>query len=108
MPRKPAGKFGPIKRQHGRIAGLDALLDTLLASCPTVTKIVPGRMGRKRGKTPAKLKVQYETGPGSGNPDQPASGLKCIYTQAGSWQEVFIVCSDPPAVAAWIEKFGPS
>lgn len=104
MPRKPSGKFGPIKRQHGRIDGLDELLDKLLADCPSVTKIVPGRMGRKRGKTPAKLKVQYETGPASGNPDQPATGLKCIYTKAGSWQEVFIVCSTIDDVTKWIEE----
>ncbi len=99
MPRKPQGKFGSIKRQHGRVAGLDALLDRLLAECPGVTKIVPGRMGRKRGKTLAKLKVQYAT-------NEPATGLKCIYTNAGSWQEVFVVCRDAEAAKAWIEQHG--
>ena len=99
MSRKPAGKFGPIKRQHGRVHGLDTVLDHLLSQCPSISKIVPGRMGRKRGKTPAKLKVQYAT-------NDPASGLKCIYTHAGSWQEVFIVCADPASVQAWIEANG--
>lgn len=96
MPKKPAGKFGPIKRQHGRVAGLDELLDRLIDECPNVTRIVPGRMGRKRGKTVAKLKVQYAT-------NEPATGLKCIYTNAGSWQEVFIVCDDAENVKWWIE-----
>ncbi|MEM1354662.1 MAG: hypothetical protein AAGH88_07250 [Planctomycetota bacterium] len=106
MARKPAGKFGPIKRQHGRVAGLDDVLDRLLAECPSVSKIVPGRMGRKRGKTPARLRVQYETGPGTANADQPATGVKCIYTRAGSWQEVFVVCNDPRQVMAWVDALG--
>jgi len=96
MSRKDKGKFGRIKRQHGRVVGLDALLDRIIEDCPHVTKIVPGRMGRKRGKTPQKFKVQYAT-------NEPATGLKCIYTSAGSWQEVFLVCSDVDAAQAWIE-----
>lgn len=98
---KPGGKFGPIKRQHGRVRGLDVLLDRLIAECPTVTKIVPGRMGRKKGKTPQTLRVQYTTTAPDGT---RATGLKCLYTSAGSWQEVFLVCSDPEAARAWIER----
>jgi len=90
------GKFGPIKRQHGRVAGLDALLDKIIDECEHVTKIVPGRFGRKRGKTEQKFKVQYVT-------NDPATGLKCLYTQAGSWQEVFLVCNDTAKAKAWVE-----
>lgn len=95
MGRKDKGKFGAIKRQHGRVTGLDALLDRLIAECPGVTKIVPGRFGRKRGKTAQQFKVQYPT-------NDPATGLKCLYTNAGSWQEVFLVCDDVAAAQAWI------
>jgi hypothetical protein len=92
-------KFGAIKRQHGRVQGLDDLLDHILAHCPGVERIIPGRMGRKSGKTPAKLKIQYPTG-GPGKP----SGLKCIYTRQGSWQEVFLICSDTAKAQAWLEN----
>ncbi len=98
---RPGGKFGPIKRQHGRVEGLDALLERLVRECPTVSRIVPGRMGRKRGRTPPTLRVQYVTTAPDGT--RP-TGLKCLYTRAGSWQEVFLVCSDPDAARAWIEK----
>ena len=94
-------KHGPIKRQHGRVEGLDTLLDRIVRDCPHVTRIVPGRMGRKRGNTRPKLRVQYETGEADGR-----SGLKCIYTCAGSWQEVFLVCSDPEKAGAWLEAEG--
>lgn len=89
-------KFGDIKRQHGRIEGLDALLDRVMRDCPEVTRIVPGRMGRKKGNTPTRLRVQYATG-------SPPTGLKCLYTRNGSWQEVFLVCSDAEAARAWLE-----
>ncbi|WP_428388420.1 DUF2103 domain-containing protein [Mucisphaera sp.] len=113
---KPGGKFGPIKRQHGRVQGLDALLDRIINECPYVTRIVPGRFGRKRGKTKPTFKIQYPTTPdGSGDRDK-ATGLKCLYTHAGSWQEVFLVCEDVWAAEAWLvglsiaeptEKHGP-
>lgn len=93
-------KFGPIKRQHGRIEGLDDLLDRIIRECPHVTRIVPGRMGRKHGNTPARLKIQYATSPQGGG---PATGLKCIYTKSGSWQEVFLVCDDIDAARKWLE-----
>lgn len=97
-------KFGNIKRQHGRIEGLDVILDRIVRECPHVTRIIPGRMGRKRGKTPGGLKVQYPTTPGG--VDDPASGLKCIYTRQGSWQEVFLVCDDAAEARRWLEASG--
>lgn len=106
-------KFGRIKRQHGRVEGLDALLDLILRDCPNVQKIVPGRMGRKRGNTAAMLRVQYTTGSSSTSAADPAdqgsappgaTGLKCIYTKAGSWQEVFLVCDDTDAARAWLSQ----
>jgi len=89
-------KFGRIKRQHGRVGGLDELLDYVVANCPHVTRIVPGRIKRRRGKTPPSFKVQYPTG----------AGLKCLYTGTGTVQEVFLVCSDPDAVRAWLAGEG--
>src|SRR3954452_5813921 len=79
-----AMKFGRIKRQHGRVGGLDAILDRIIADCAHVSRIVPGRIKVRRGKTPPNLKVQYETD----------SGLKCLYTGTGTVQEVFLICSD--------------
>ena len=97
-------KFGPIKRQHGRVNGLDAVLDRIVTDCPHVTRIVPGRMGRKRGRTAPGLSIQYATARGSGS--AAATGLKCIFTNQGSWQEVFLVCSDTEAARAWLESSG--
>jgi hypothetical protein len=95
-------KFGPIKRQHGRVAGLDELLARIIRQCPHVSRIVPGRMGRKRGNTPAKLRIQYATARGAAG----VTGLKCIYTQSGSWQEVFLVCDDAEKARRWLVEKG--
>jgi hypothetical protein len=89
-------KFGRIKRQHGRVGGLDEILDRIIKHCPHVTRIVPGRITRRRGKTPANFKVQYAT---------PA-GLKCLYTGTGTVQEVFLICSDEPAARQWLVDEG--
>jgi hypothetical protein len=85
-------KFGRIKRQHGRVGGLDAILDRIIADCPHVSRIVPGRIKVRRGKTPPSFKVQYATD----------SGLKCLYTGTGTVQEVFLICSDNGAAARWL------
>ena len=85
-------KFGRIKRQHGRVPGLDEILDQIVRDCPHVTRIVPGRINVRRGKTPASFKVQYPT---------PA-GLKCLYTSTGTVQEVFLICSDMDGARQWL------
>lgn len=85
-------KFGRIKRQHGRVGGLDALLNRIVAQCPHVSRIVPGRIKVRRGKTPASFKIQYPT---------PA-GLKCLFTGTGTVQEVFLICSDTDATQRWL------
>ncbi len=85
-------KFGKIKRQHGRVWGLDRILERIIAECPGVTRIVPGRITVRRGKTPPSFKVQYPT---------PA-GIKCLYTSTGTVQEVFLICSDAPAARQWL------
>jgi hypothetical protein len=89
-------KFGKIKRQHGRVGGLDEVLDHIIKHCPHVTRIVPGRIKVRRGKTPPSFKVQYPT---------PA-GLKCLYTGTGTVQEVFLICTDPQAAQTWLEGEG--
>ncbi|MGE5608369.1 MAG: DUF2103 domain-containing protein [Bacillota bacterium] len=89
-------KFGRIKRQHGRIGGLDEVLDHIIKKCPHVSRIVPGRITVRRGKTPAVFKVQYPT----------AAGLKCLYTSTGTVQEVFLVCSDAEATERWLGEEG--
>lgn len=85
-------KFGRIKRQHGRIGGLDELLNRIVRECPHVTRIVPGRISARRGKTPANFKIQYPT----------QAGLKCLYTATGAVQEVFLICSDMTAARQWL------
>lgn len=85
-------KFGRIKRQHGRVGGLDAILDFIVKNCPHVSRIVPGRIKVRRGHTPPSFKVQYPT---------PA-GLKCLYTGTGTVQEVFLICSDAAGAQQWL------
>ncbi len=89
-------KFGRIKRQHGRVGGLDAILDRIVKECPHVSRIVPGRIKVRRGKTPPSFKVQYTT---------PA-GLKCQYNGTGTVQEVFLICVDEAATRAWLVGAG--
>ena len=91
-------KFGRIKRQHGRVGGLDELLNEIVANCPHVTRIVPGRIKVRRGKTPPSFKVQYPT----------SAGLKCLYTGTGTVQEVFLICSDAEATSKWLADAGLS
>jgi hypothetical protein len=89
-------KFGRIKRQHGRIKGLDRILDTIVAECPFVSRIVPGRIKVRRGKTAPTFKVQYPT---------PA-GIKCLYINTGTVQEVFLISSDAEKAIAWLKAEG--
>jgi hypothetical protein len=85
-------KFGRIKRQHGRVGGLDEILNFIVANCPHVSRIVPGRIKVRRGKTPPNFKVQYPT----------SAGLKCLYTGTGTVQEVFLIFSDADATKKWL------
>lgn len=85
-------KFGKIKRQHGRVGGLDSILDRIVGDCPYVTRIVPGRIKVRRGKTPPSFRVQYPT----------AAGLKCLYNSTGTVQEVFLICSDGAKAREWL------
>jgi hypothetical protein len=90
-------KFGRIKRMHGRVGGLDKILDDIVERCPHVTRIVPGRIKVRRGKTPPNFKVQYLTD----------AGVKCLYTGTGTVQEVFLICSDQEKALAWVKaEFG--
>jgi hypothetical protein len=89
-------KFGRIKRQHGRVGGLDELLDFIVTNCPHVSRIVPGRIKVRRGRSPANFKVQYPTD----------AGLKCLYTGTGTVQEVFLICSDTGAAREWLCNTG--
>lgn len=86
-------KFGRIKRQHGRVGGLDAILDKIVRDCPHVSRIVPGRIKTRRGKGDRAFKVQYDTG---------KTGLKCLYVGPGTVQEVFLICTDPAAAEKWL------
>lgn len=89
-------KFGKVKREHGRVRGLDAVCDAIIRQCPQISRIVPGRIKPRRGNGPATLRVQYAT---------PA-GLKCLYASAGgAVQEVFLVCRDEEKATAWIEAW---
>ena len=85
-------KFGRIKRQHGRVGGLDKLLDRIVKQCPHVTRIVPGRIKVRKGNSGPSFKVQYPTG----------AGLKCLYAGTGTVQEVFLICSDAEGAKRWL------
>jgi hypothetical protein len=89
-------KFGRVKRQHGRVGGLDAILDRIVKQCPHVSRIVPGRIKVRRGKTPPSFRVQYPTD----------AGLKCLYNGTGTVQEVFLICTDAEATKAWLRDEG--
>ena len=89
-------KFGKVKRQHGRVGGLDEVLDLIIKRCPHVTRIVPGRIKVRRGKTPPSFKVQYPTD----------AGLKCLYTGTGTVQEAFLVCANSDAARQWLRDNG--
>jgi len=89
-------KFGRIKRQHGRIGGLDEILQRIVAECPHVSRIVPGRIKVRRGKTPPCFRMQYPT---------PA-GLKCLYHSTGTVQEVFLISANPGAAMQWLIESG--
>ncbi|RYG66842.1 hypothetical protein EON77_17050, partial [bacterium] len=82
--------------RHVRAAGHDAIQDRIMTRCPHVTRIVPGRIKVRRGKTPPSFKVQYAT----------PSGVKCLYNGTGTVQEVFIVSNDAAAVEAWLVAEG--
>ncbi|HEX3359101.1 MAG TPA: DUF2103 domain-containing protein [Tepidisphaeraceae bacterium] len=85
-------KFGRVKRQHGRVGGLDQILDKIIKNCPHVSRIVPGRIKVRRGKTPPSFKIQYPTD----------AGLKCLYTGTGTVQEVFLICSNSDEAKKWL------
>jgi hypothetical protein len=89
-------KFGRIKRQHGRVSGLDAILDRIVRNCPHVSRIVPARIKVRHGKTPPRFKVQYPT------PD----GLKCQFVATGTVQEVFLICADGEKARQWLIENG--
>jgi hypothetical protein len=91
-------KFGKIKRMHSRVGGLDAILEHVLAECPGVTRIVPGPIKVRRGKTPRRFKVQYATN----------TGLKCLFNGTGTVQEVFLVTSQPDQATEWIDTHFPT
>ena len=61
-----------------------------------VSRIVPGRIKVRRGKTPPSFKIQYPT---------PA-GLKCLYTGTGTVQEVFLICSNANEAKKWLVDEG--
>ncbi len=89
-------KFGRIKRQHGRVGGLDEILDRIVKQCPYVSRIVPGRIKVRRGKGNSSFKIQYPT----------TAGLKCLYTGTGTVQEVFLICNDAAAARNWLIDSG--
>ncbi len=86
-------KYGRVKREHGRVRGLDDACDAIIKLGPAVSRIVPGRITRRRGTGPAKLTVQYATD----------TGVKCLWLISGTVQEVFIVSSDPTATVQWLQ-----
>lgn len=77
---------------HGRVGGLDKILNKIVAGCPHVSRIVPGRIKVRRGKGDYAFKVQYPT----------EAGLKCMYIGPGTVQEVFLICVDGEKARQWL------
>jgi hypothetical protein len=94
----PEVKFGRIKRQHGRVNQLDPILDRLVSQCPFVSRIVPGRIKVRRGKTPPAFTVQYPT----------TAGVKCQFVSGGAVQEIFLICSDSEKTIQWLKQHPPT
>lgn len=67
-------------------------MDRIVRDCPHVSRIVPGRIKVRRGKTPPSFKVQYPT----------QAGLKCQYIGTGTVQEVFLICIDAAQARQWL------
>lgn len=88
-------KFGKIKKQHGRLNGLDQTCEAILKGCTSVSRIVPGRIKVRKGNTRG-FKLQYAT----------EAGLKCLYSAPGTVQEVFLICTDEQAARLWLEDSG--
>lgn len=88
-------KFGRVKRQHGRLLGLDEICNSILRGCSEVSRIVPGRIKVRKGNSRG-FKLQYPTD----------AGLKCLYSAPGTVQEVFLVCTDQDAARLWLEQSG--
>lgn len=88
-------KFGRVKRQHGRLLGLDEICNSILRGCSGVSRIVPGRIKVRKGNSRG-FKLQYPTD----------AGLKCLYSAPGTVQEVFLVCTDQDAARLWLEQSG--
>ncbi len=90
-------KFGRIKRQHGRIQGLDDVLNRIIDECPAIERIIPGRISKRKSNFDSeKIQLQYST----------VSGLKCIYYSKGCVQEVFVVCNDEQQAVQWLARSG--
>ena len=85
-------KFGKVKKEHGRVRGLDAVCERIVRDCAFVSRIVPGRISKKRGGGPAVFKIQYPTD----------AGLKCQYAVERSVQEVFLICTDEDKAGDWL------
>ena len=81
-----------IKYQHGMIAGLRELLESI-EDWDEFRTAVPGVIRPTKGAGPAVLRVQYAT----------SSGLKCLAKSGAAVQEVFFVTDVPDALKARIE-----
>ena len=85
-----------IKYQHGMIAGLRELLESI-EDWPEFRSAIPGVIRPTKGAGEIVLRVQYVT----------PTGLKCLAKSGAAVQEVFFVTDDADALKAKIEKKFP-
>lgn len=86
-----------VKREHEIIHGVLAVLERI-AALPAVDAVIPGRIKVTQSTVPAvRLRIQTRT----------ISGLKLGARSGRASQEVFIVTSDPDAVAEFLQKHVP-
>ena len=82
-----------IKHEHTIIEELGPFL-AKIEPWPEIKSILTGVITRRKGTSPFKFQVQYQT----------ETGLKCLAKYQGSVQEVFITSSSPDKLEAKLSK----
>lgn len=83
-----------VKREHSIINGLLPLLEQI-ATQPSVSAVIPGRISVTRGAAPA---LQLRLGP------RTMTGVKLTARRSTTAQEVFVVTSEPEKLIDYLRQ----